>query len=130
MNGIQPFSASKGRIASLRVGSRTHPRLFKTGSGKNPWERLESEDNKHKGHLKLYILAIRWQEGCLEHLARKHLLEMPPDELGIQGIEYRMTNPKDILDAINSARRQYRALSHDTIPYIPPANAQSSYADV
>jgi hypothetical protein len=98
------------------LGSRVYPRLFKTGSGKNPWERLDSEERKHKGQLKLYMSAIWWNEGHLEHLARKHLHEMPPAELGIQGTEYRMTNPKEIQDATDAGRQQHRALSH-TCPH-------------
>ena len=93
------------------LGSKLHSRLFKTGSGKDPWERLRSEDRKHKGRLNLYLLSIWWNEGHLEHLARRHLDEHPPAELDIQGTEYRMTSQKEIKDATDAARRQYIALA-------------------
>ena len=96
------------------LASQTYPRLFKTGSGRNPWERLQSEDRKHKGRLRLYLVGIWWNEGFLEHLARKHLSETPPAELDIQGTEYRMTNLNEIKEATESARLQHRALSART----------------
>ena len=101
----------KGASHLYALGSRTHRRLFKTGSAKNPWERLESEERKHKGQLKLFVSAVWWSEGHLEHLARRHLRELPPEDLGIQGTEYRMTSPTEIREATDAARRQHRALT-------------------
>ena len=36
---------------------------------------------------------------------------MPPEELAVQGTEYRMTSPQEIKDATDAARRRHRALS-------------------
>ena len=102
----------EGGVHLYALGSQAHPRLFKTGSGKDPWERLQSEERKHKGSLKLFVVAVWWQEGHLEHLARRYLLEMPTDELAIQGTEYRMTSLREIKDATNRARLQYRTLAN------------------
>jgi hypothetical protein len=89
--------------------STIHPRLFKTGSGKDPWERLRAEEQKHEGRLGLCIVAIWWNEAHLEPFARRHLKEFPPKELGIKGTEYRMTSQKEIKDATDLARQQCNA---------------------
>lgn len=93
------------------LGSHVHPRLFKTGSGKDPFERLQSEERKHRGRLQLFLAAIWWHEGHLEHLARRYLRERPASELAIQGIEYRMTCVNEIKEATDAARQRYRAQS-------------------
>ena len=96
-------------MARYALASRAHKRLFKTGSGKDPWERLRSEERKHEGLLDLYVAGIWWNEGHLEHAARAYLREMPPEELGVRGTEYRMTSFAEICDATCLARRQLEA---------------------
>ena len=102
----------EGAAHLYALASQVHPRLFKTGSSKDPWERLQSEDRKHQGRLKLALVAVWWHEAHLEHLARRHLLEMPAEELAIQGTEYRMTSLKEIKDATDAARLRYRGLAN------------------
>ena len=87
--------------------SQAYPRLFKTGSGKDPFERLFSEERKHNGRLRLYLQAIFWNEGHLEFLARRHLCETPPEEWAIQGTEYRLTSEQEIQEATALARGQH-----------------------
>ena len=67
---------------------------------------MEAEERKHKGRLDLCMLAIWWNEAVLEHAARKHLKVLPPEDLEIQGTEYRMTNLDEIIKATNIAREQ------------------------
>ena len=123
----QEFNESphlEGGVHLYALGSRAHPRLFKTGSGKDPWVRLQSEERKHKGSLQLSVVAIWWHEGHLEHLARRYLLEMPTDELAIQGTEYRMTSLREIKDATDAARLQHRALTNTGVQADEETEAQ------
>jgi len=101
----------EGAAHLYALGSQAHPRLFKTGSGKDPWERLRSENRKHNGKLRLYIAAVWYNEAHLEHFARSFLFEMPPDELAVEGTEYRMTSLREIQDATDAARLRYKALT-------------------
>ena len=100
----------EGAAHLYALGSAAHPRLYKTGSGKNPYDRLDREEKKHGRRLQLYLVAIWYNEGHLEHLARRHLKELPPSELGVIGTEYRMTTHVEIKDATDAARQQLRGL--------------------
>jgi hypothetical protein len=110
----------EGAAHLYALGSRTIPNLFKTGSGKDPWERLQSEERKHKGRFDLILVAIWWNEGELEHLARKYLRELPSADLYVQGTEYRMTSLDDIQKATDNARLRFRALTSLKVDEEPP----------
>lgn len=64
-----------------------------------------------RGRLKLELVGIWEQEGGLEALARRHLRNVPPPDLGVIGTEYRMTTLQDITCATDLARAKRKALA-------------------
>ena len=97
----------KGATHHYALRSTAFPGLFKTGSSKDPYKRLQNEERKHQDRLKLTLYAIWRNEGGLEFLARRHLKELPPEAWGILGTEYRITTPSEIEKAMDLAREQY-----------------------
>lgn len=91
--------------------SQTYVTLWKSGSSDDPWRRAKEEDRKHGGRLKLQVRAIWWNEAYLEHAARERLKRMPPPEMDVKGTEYRITSLDEIVEAMNAARKQTRALA-------------------
>jgi hypothetical protein len=97
----------KGAAHHYALRSEAYPGLWKTGSSKDPFARLESEERKHQGRLRLSLFAIWFNEGPLEFFARRHLKEMPPADWAVQGTEYRITTAEDIERAMDLARAQH-----------------------